>query len=203
MRPAHSTEQTVRANGKKGCDVEENVDAYNELVQNCDKSTDIWLSPACRSSVSMCPEFLISNVLYSANKVVLSQIKNFGLNFSIVYSSNLTDWERLIKDTSKLTIMYGWRPDPFFSTQPLNRVSLPTYTTEKWNAPEGPTCDWQPEIPQIGVNTDFLKKPQFHDFTALIEGYPLIIATLKHSWKHLVQLVGTRNQVCDLQLVYG
>ena len=66
--------------------------------------------------------------------------------------------------------MYGWRPDPFFSPQPLNRVSLPTYTTEKWNAPEGPTCDWQPETPQIGVNTDFLQKPQFHDFTALIEG---------------------------------
>ena len=81
MRPAYSTKQTVRASGKKGCDVSENVDAYNVLVQNCDEN-DLWLSPACRNSVSMCPEFLISNVVYS-NRVVLSQIKNF-LNFPYI-----------------------------------------------------------------------------------------------------------------------
>ena len=33
----HSTEQTVRANGKKGCDVEESVFAYNELAQTAIK----------------------------------------------------------------------------------------------------------------------------------------------------------------------
>ena len=47
-------------------------------------------------------------------------------------------------------------------------MSLPEYTSDKWTAPEGPTCDWQPEIPQIGVNTGVLKNPQFHDFTSFL-----------------------------------
>ena len=58
----------------------------------------------------------MDNVAYQSTKVVLSQIKQLGLNFSMVFTNNWTETTKIMSNPNKVVVMYGWEPDPFFHT---------------------------------------------------------------------------------------
>ncbi len=161
MNQAGSTKQ-------EGCVVSPEAPAYQKLKAHCNPETGIWSPPSCKGDLTHCPEFLFNDVGYNSVNVVLSQIKQLGLNFSMVFHDNWTDWRRSIMESKTLSVMYGWEPDPFFSTVPVARIQLPPYSTARWNNPNGPTCDWKPVTVWVAQNAKLSKEPWFQDAASLI-----------------------------------